>query len=127
LTLTLENIKNIVKIYVIINIINLLLTIIFLYFDRNPLQPIINDMFGNHVIHIYSIICLFEAAFLFIIGGTMDLSGSVIMTKSKQLKNPKSPDYDSKKHIIVQKRASKFIILGIVFLSQSLLITYLFN
>ena len=125
--LTLETIKNIVKIYVIVNIINLLFTIIFLYFYRTPIQPIINDMFGNHVIHIYSIICLIEAAFLFIIGGTMDLSGSVIMTKSKQLKNPKSPDYDSKKHIVVQKRASKFIILGAIFLSQSLLITYLFN
>jgi len=74
---------------------------------------------------VFGILALLEAAVLFLAAGGMDLHSSRLFAKARQFQNESGKKWSLQDGIGGQKKATKFLAMGTILFSESLLLVIL--
>jgi hypothetical protein len=77
--------------------------------------------------HYYTALTLIESAVLFVVGGLMDVSGSISFKRTIGHLSKIEKDWDAKEHKQTQQKAAPYIVTGILLFAISFILAYPLN
>lgn len=82
---------------------------------------------GRNMFHYFTLLTLVEAALLFLIGGALDVGGSLSFTKVMNYVGKTNTIWSADGHRRAQSKAAPIIVAGIFFLALSFALAYPLN
>lgn len=81
----------------------------------------------RNMFHYYTALTLVESAVLFVVGGLMDISGSISFKSTISHISKTGKAWDVKEHKQAQQKASPYIVTGILLFAISFILAYPLN
>ena len=82
---------------------------------------------GRNMYHFFTLMTLMESALLFLIGGAMDVGGSVSFHKLMNHVSKKETDWSTEGHLTAQSRAAPIVLAGVILFVLSFVLAYPLN
>jgi hypothetical protein len=82
---------------------------------------------GRNMIHYYTLFTLAEAALLFLVGGAMDVRGSLSFSRVRDHVTKSEKAWSADAHRKAQSKAAPFIVGGLILLALSFALAYPLN
>lgn len=84
-------------------------------------------LLGHNMLHYFTLFTLGEAGILFLMGGALDVSGSVSYHVLKEHGSKAGPSWNAEHHRRSQTRAAPLVATGLLLLATSFLLAYPLN
>jgi len=79
---------------------------------------------GRNMFHYYTLFTLAQAALLFLVGGAMDVTGSLSFSRFRDRAKTSEKHWSVDAHRKAQSRAAPFIVTGVILLVLSFALAY---
>jgi hypothetical protein len=84
-------------------------------------------LLGRNMLHYFTLFTLVEAGIFFLLGGALDVSGSVTYNVLKHHGSKTEPDWNVDHHRKSQIKAAPYVVTGLFLLIASFLLAYPLN